>query len=75
MLTEAKPQFLDYLKQQGLKWTPEREKVLHEAFATEGLFKPEELAHRLTKEKRQVSKAAVYRTLPILVKAGLILCL
>lgn len=67
-----KPQFLNYLKQQGLKWTPEREKVFQEASAMEGHFEAEELAYRLRKKGGRISKATVYRTLPLLVKAGLI---
>lgn len=38
----------------------------------EGHFEAEELAHRLRKKGSRISKATVYRTLPLLVKAGLI---
>jgi len=72
MPTQAKPQFVDFLRQEGLKWTPEREKVLKEVFTTEGHFEAEELAYRLRKKGSRVSKATVYRTLPLLVKSGLI---
>ncbi len=72
MVVKAKPQFVKFLKHQGCKWTPEREKVLQEVFATEGHFEADELSYRLRKKGRQVSKATVYRTLPLLVKAGLI---
>ncbi len=67
-----KPQFFSYLRQQGLKWTPEREEVLQEALRTEGHFEAEDLAFRLRKSGSRVSKATVYRTLPLLVGAGLI---
>jgi Fur family ferric uptake transcriptional regulator len=72
MPTKENPQFLNYLKQEGLKWTSGREKVFREAVATEGHFEAEELAYRLRKKGSRVSKATVYRTLPLLVKAGLI---
>lgn len=72
MPVKAKPEFLNFLKQQGFKWTPEREKVLQEAFATEGHFEAEELAYRLRRQGSRISKATVYRTLPLLIKAGLI---
>lgn len=73
MVVKATSQFLSYLKsQQGLKWTPEREKVLQEVFATDGHFETEELTYRLRRKGSRVSKATVYRTLPLLVKAGLI---
>jgi len=69
---KAGPQFIEYIKQHGLKWTPERQRVLQEVFATEGHFEAEELAYRLRKKGSRISKATVYRTLPLLVKAGLI---
>ena len=72
MSVKVKPRFLNYLKQQDLKWTPEREKVFQEASAMEGHFEAEELAYRLRKKGSRISKATVYRTLPLLVKAGLI---
>lgn len=72
MPTKENPQFLNYLKQEGLKWTSGREKVFREAVATEGHFEAEELAYRLRKKGGRVSQATVYRTLPLLVKAGLI---
>lgn len=72
MPTKENPQFLNYLKQEGLKWTSGREKVFREAVATEGHFEAEELAYRLREKGTRVSKATVYRTLPLLVKAGLI---
>ncbi len=72
MVVKVKPQFLNYLKQQGLKWTPERERVFQEASALEGHFEAEELAYRLRKKGSRISVATVYRTLPLLVKAGLI---
>jgi len=72
MSPKTKLQFLDFLKEQGLKWTFGRKEVLREALAAEGHFEPEELAYRLRKRGSRTSKATVYRTLPLLVKAGLI---
>lgn len=72
MSEKAKPQFMEYIKQRGLKWTPEREKVLQEAFAMKGHFEVDELAFRLRKKGSRISKATIYRTLPLLVKAGLL---
>lgn len=45
---------------------------MQEALATEGHFEAEELAFRLRKKGLRVSMATVYRTLPLLVKAGLL---
>lgn len=71
-MADVTPRFQGYLKQRGLKWTPERERVLREALNTEGHFEAEDLAFRLRKKGVRVSKATVYRTLPLLVKAGLL---
>jgi len=72
MPAKSNPQFSSFLKDQGLKRTSGREAVFREAVATEGHFEPEELAYRLRKKGSRISKATVYRTLPLLVKAGLI---
>jgi Fur family ferric uptake transcriptional regulator len=69
---KASTQFIEYIKQRGLKWTPEKEKVLREAFAMEGHFEADELAFRLRKKGSRISRATVYRTLPLLVRAGLL---
>lgn len=69
---KAHPRFIEYIKQRGLKRTPEREKVLREALAMEGHFEADELAFRLRKKGSRISRATVYRTLPLLVKAGLL---
>jgi len=71
-MADVTPKFEKYIKQQGMKWTPEREAVLREALDTEGHFEADELAFRLRKKGSRVSKATVYRTLPLLVKAGLL---
>jgi Fur family ferric uptake transcriptional regulator len=71
-MPDVTPKFKKYIKQQRLKWTPEREAVLREALDTEGHFEAEDLAFRLRKKGSRVSKATVYRTLPLLVEAGLL---
>ncbi len=38
----------------------------------EGHFEAEELAYRLRKKGKRISKASVYRTIPLLLEAGLI---
>jgi Fur family ferric uptake transcriptional regulator len=72
MYMKAMPQFFSYVRQCGLRWTPEREKILQEALGTEGHFEADDLAYRLRKNGDRVSKATIYRTLPLLVKAGLL---
>lgn len=64
--------FRRYLAQRGLRLTREREAVLDEVFATHEHFEAEELLLRLKKGKRRVSRATIYRTLELLVDAGLV---
>lgn len=72
MILPQKKPLQPYLKEQGFRWTPETEAVLKEALALEGHFEAEELAYRLRKNGSRVSKATLYRTLPLLVRAGFI---
>jgi len=65
--------FKDFLKNQGLKFTPERKAILEEVFATHSHFDAEKLYEKLRRKKKKISRASVYRTLPLLVKAGLIM--
>lgn len=64
--------FREFLNKKGLKLTKERQKILGEIFAFHGHFDPEELLKRLSRRAAKVSKASVYRTLPLLLECGLI---
>ncbi|MBM3241442.1 transcriptional repressor [Candidatus Poribacteria bacterium] len=65
-------QFRRYLKSSGLKFTPERRLILGAAFSIEEHFEAEELFLKLWQQGDRVSKATIYRTLPLLVKSGLL---
>lgn len=65
-------EFREFLKGEGLKFTSEREAVLDEVLSRNGHFDPEELYLELKKKGRKVSRASVYRTLPLLAECGLI---
>ncbi|MCD6521668.1 transcriptional repressor [Candidatus Calescamantes bacterium] len=58
-----------FLKEKGLKFTPERRKIVEEIISFHDHFDVETLYHRL---KRKVSLATIYRTLPLLRESGLI---
>ncbi len=64
--------FRNFLYKRGLKLTKERQRILDEVFALHGHFDPEELLLRMKNKGMKVSKASVYRTLPLLVASGLI---
>lgn len=64
--------FREFLSSKGLKFTKERQRILDAVFAFHGHFDPEELFKTMRSKGLQVSKASVYRTLPLLVESGLV---
>ncbi|MBM4141808.1 MAG: transcriptional repressor [Nitrospira sp.] len=64
--------FKKYLKEKGFKFTKERELIFKEVFSRHGHFDLEELHMDMRKKGLKVSKASVYRTLPLLLESGLI---
>lgn len=64
--------FKEYIQARNLRYTPEREKILQEILAIQGHFDVDELFLRLRRQGSKISKASIYRTLPLLVDCGLI---
>ncbi|MFK7885044.1 MAG: Fur family transcriptional regulator [Phycisphaerales bacterium] len=60
------------LKDEGLKYTPERAQILDTIIALDGLFEAEQLLEQLKSKGFRVSKATVYRTLKLLEDAGIV---
>lgn len=63
------------LRDEGLKYTPERARILDAIAAMPGLFEAERVIERLAESGgsgRRVSKATVYRTMRLLQDAGII---
>ena len=65
-------QFKKYLKSNHLKLTTERLAILDQVFAYDDHFRAEDLLVRMRQNGYQVSRATIYRTLPLLVKSGLL---
>jgi Fur family ferric uptake transcriptional regulator len=63
--------FHDFLKRRGMRHTREREAIVREILSSDEHFDVDELFIRL-KKKSGVSKASIYRTIPLLIEAGLI---
>ncbi len=61
-----------FLKQKGLKLTPEREQILVEVFSIHRHFDADKLFEILRSQGSNISLATIYRTLPLLVACGLI---
>ncbi|MFH1134591.1 MAG: transcriptional repressor [Pseudomonadota bacterium] len=63
--------FQEFLKKRGMRQTREREAIIREALSTDDHFDVDELFIRL-KKKDGVSKASIYRTIPLMIEAGLL---
>lgn len=64
--------FRAYLKRKGLKLTLPRQQILEAAFAVHDHFTTEQL-YKIAREMSDlVSLATVYRTIPLLIEAGLV---
>jgi Fur family ferric uptake transcriptional regulator len=64
--------FREYLRDHGLKYTPERAMLLQEVLSNPEHFEAEQLLISLRQAGKRVAKATIYRTLPLLVDCGII---
>lgn len=64
--------FRDFIRSRGLRRTAEREDIITEIFRKKEHFDVDELFLRLRARGKKISKASIYRTLPLLVACGLI---
>jgi Fur family transcriptional regulator, ferric uptake regulator len=60
------------LKQQGLKFTPERAMILDAVLSKKAVFEADELLFEMRRQGHRVSKATIYRTLKHLLDAKII---
>jgi len=67
-----KRQFLDFLRQQGMRVTQERLVLFDEIFSRHGHIDAEDLLAGLQQQGRKISRATVYRNLDLLVDCGLV---
>jgi Fur family ferric uptake transcriptional regulator len=63
---------LVYMANNGLRITSQRKAIIQAAFSTNDHYTAEELLERSRKLDSSVSRATVYRTLPVLVDSGLL---
>jgi len=72
-IKKAEKIFRDYLKQKQLKYTVERRTILKRLFSLHGHFEADELYITVRqKADPRISRATVYRTLPLLEESRLI---
>lgn len=72
VLDRVRENLQEYLASKGLRRTVQREAIIDAAFGTTDHFTAEELLVMARKIDKSVSRATVYRTLPLLVRSGLL---
>ena len=68
----ARQRFLDFLAQKKLRLTGQRQAIIDTVFSTEHHFTAEQLLEWSRQRDKSVSRATVYRTLPLLTESGLV---
>jgi Fur family ferric uptake transcriptional regulator len=71
-LITTKQKFEEFLKSKEFKYTSERKLILNATLSFHNHFDVEELFERLRKQGNNVSRATIYRTIPLLIQSGLI---
>lgn len=69
---DSKEVFNGYLEKQALKKTSSREAILRAVSLFKGHFDADALLDSVKKNDARVSRASVYRTIPLLVTAGIV---
>jgi Fur family ferric uptake transcriptional regulator len=70
--SEAKEKFLSFLVQKDLRITTQRRAIIDTVFGTDQHFNAEQLLEWARERDPSVSRATVYRTLPLLTESGLV---
>lgn len=68
----AKERFMDFLQGKALRMTAQRLAIIDSVFSTDQHFTAEQLLEWARVRDRSVSRATVYRTLPLLTESGLV---
>src|SRR6059036_3052072 len=68
----AKKRFMGFLENKKLRLTAQRQAIIDTVFSTDEHFTAEQLLAWSRERDRSVSRATVYRTLPLLTESGLV---
>ena len=68
----AKQRFMEFLEQKNLRLTAQRQAIIETVFSTHQHFTAEQLLEWSRQKDKSVSRATVYRTLPLLTESGLV---
>ncbi|MGV3773116.1 MAG: Fur family transcriptional regulator [Verrucomicrobiales bacterium] len=69
---QAKEKFMDFLAKKNLRITTQRQTIVDTVFGTEEHFTAEQLLEWSRAKDQSISRATVYRTLPLLTESGLV---
>ena len=70
--TFSEGQFVEKVQKKGLRATSERSLVFRESLRIKDHFSADDLADRVRQQDKTVSRATVYRTIPLLVEFGVL---
>jgi len=70
--SRARQRFLDFLAQKKLRLTAPRRAIIEAVFGTQKHFTADQLLAWAQQRDKSVSRATVYRTLPLLTESGLV---
>lgn len=68
----AKERFVAFLATKNLRMTAQRQAIIEAVFSTEEHFTAEQLLEWSRQRDESVSRATIYRTLPLLTESGLV---
>lgn len=68
----AKARFMEFLAHKSMRITAQRQVIVDSAFSTDQHFTAEQLLEWSRQRDPSVSRATVYRTLPLLTESGLV---
>jgi len=71
-MKDYKKKFIDFLDTKTLKFTPEREYILDAVFSIHKHFDVEDLFQTLKQQGKNISRATIYRVIPLLLESRLI---
>ena len=71
-MREIVQQFAEYLESRGLRFTQVRRSILEQVFAYNDHFRVIDLLMYMRQNGHTVSNGAIYRTLPLMVKSGVL---
>ena len=68
----AKKKFLEFIESKNLRMTSQRKAIIDTVFGTDEHFTAEQLLEWSRQKDQSVSRATVYRTLPLLIESGMV---